>query len=154
MSDDATPSHLPPPLSPERAAEILSATRDVPCLQTLRFEALDLRDGYVRLGARNDPRFNSKLPGVHGGILAYIADCAAWYAIASRAGPRVPMVTSDLHIRYLAPCLSDDVIAIARLFKLGRTLCPVHVELQDAHGVLAAVADVCYMRLDAAAPRR
>lgn len=152
MKNDEQRMELPPPISAEREAAIRAATVGIPCLETLGMEALELRDGYVRITARNDPRFNSKLPGVHGGILAYMADCVAWYAIATRTGPATPMVTSDLHIRYLAPCLGD-VVAVARVVKAGRTLCPVHVELFDRDGLLCAVADVCYMRLDAAGPR-
>ena len=128
---------------------IQAATEGVPCLKTLQLRPLEMDAGYVRMSARNDPRFNSRLPGVHGGILAYIADCVAWFAIVTQTGPETPLVTSDLSIRYLAPCLSD-VLATGRVVKLGRTLCPVRVELFDEAEKLVAVADVCYMRLDSA----
>lgn len=40
-----------------------------------------------------------------------------------------------------------DVTAIGRLIKLGRTLCPVAVDLYDAAGKHVAHAIVTYMRL-------
>lgn len=120
---------------------------DVPCIQTLGLQIIELGDGRVRMSARNDPKFNSKIPGVHGGVLAYVADCVAWFAIASRLGPNVPLTTTDLAIRYLNPCLTD-VVALGRVIKFGRTLCPVIVELEDERSLPVAFAHVCYLRLD------
>ncbi len=57
-----------------------------------------------------------------------------------------------MNIRFLAPCLSD-VTAVAKVIKLGRTLCPVSVDLFDRRGILVAVAQVNYIRL-AKMPKR
>jgi uncharacterized protein (TIGR00369 family) len=56
------------------------------------------------------------------------------------------MTTTDMNIRFLAPCLSPAT-AKAEVIKLGRTMCPVSVEIFDAQGALVAVAQVNYMRL-------
>ncbi|MGH9490438.1 MAG: PaaI family thioesterase, partial [Terriglobales bacterium] len=61
-------------------------------------------------------------------------------------GAEAEVTTTDMNIRFLAPCRSD-VTARAELIKLGRTLCPVAVQLHDAAGVLVALAQVTYMRL-------
>ena len=52
-----------------------------------------------------------------------------------------------MNIRFLAPCLTDLTVE-ARVIRLGRTLCPVAVDLFDANGRHVAVAQVTYMRLD------
>jgi len=55
-----------------------------------------------------------------------------------------------MNIRFLAPCLTD-VTAKARVIKLGRTLCPVAVDLFDETGRHAAVAQVTYILLNSQA---
>ena len=57
-----------------------------------------------------------------------------------------------MNIRFLAPCLSD-VTVVATVIKLGRTLCPVAVDLFDEAEKKVAVAQVSYSRL-ARKPKR
>lgn len=97
--------------------------------------------------APRDPAFHGIFPLFHGGMLAMVADCAAWFAIVTETGPDEPLLTTDLHIRYLRPCASGAVID-ARVIKLGKTLCPVEVRLSDEAGELVALAQVTYMRLE------
>lgn len=119
-----------------------------PCIAAGGIEVQELEPGLVKLTARHDPRFNGVLPGFHGGMLAFVADCAAWYAIVTQTGPDEPLLTTDMHVRYLAPCLGD-VTAVGRLIKLGKTLCPVSIEMFDPAGKPVAVAQVTYIRLGA-----
>lgn len=127
-------------------AAIRAKVRHAPCIQSLGIELLDFSAGACRLSARRDPAFDGVQPGFHGGMLATVADCAAWFAIVTQTGPDEPLVTTDLHVRYLSPCLTD-VVAAARVIKLGRTLCPVSVELSDTQGKSVAVASVTYIRV-------
>ena len=53
----------------------------------------------------------------------------------------------DMNIRFLAPCFTD-VTARARVIKLGRTLCPVAVDLYDADDRQVAVAQVSYFLIN------
>ncbi|MGH9394015.1 MAG: PaaI family thioesterase, partial [Terriglobales bacterium] len=78
--------------------------------------------------------------------LMTLADTAGGAAVLTLAGGDARLTTTDMNIRFLAPCRSDAT-ASARLIKFGRTMCPVAVELRDAAGVLVAVAQVNYMRL-------
>lgn len=118
----------------------------IPCIRSMGFDGLELEDGIARLRAPHDASFDGIFPIFHGGMLAMVADCAAWMAIATRLGPDEPLVTTDLHIRYLAAC-ETDAMAAARVIKVGRTLCPVTVELSDTRGGAVALAQVTYMRL-------
>lgn len=92
--------------------------------------------------AESDGIFNS----YHGGLLATAADMVACYAVMTQTPVEQNLATSDLSIRYLRPCVTDVVVK-AKVIKLGRTLCPVHVDLEDTRGRLVAVAQVAYMLL-------
>jgi uncharacterized protein (TIGR00369 family) len=119
----------------------------IPIFKTLQFRASLVGDGEVSLTAPYDPRFDNVFNCAHGGILTTVADSAAYVAVLVRAGRDVAITTTDLTIRFLAPCRSN-ITATARIIKFGRTLCPVAVDLHDAHGVLVAVAQVTYLRME------
>ena len=76
-----------------------------------------------------------------------IADSTACFAIFTKTGPFVKLTTTDMNIRFLSPCLSD-VTAKAKVIKLGRTLCPVSIDLYDATKKHVAVAQVNYILID------
>jgi uncharacterized protein (TIGR00369 family) len=82
-----------------------------------------------------------------------IADSAACFAILTLTGADQMLTTTDMNIRFLAPCLTD-VRARARVIKRGRTLCPVAVDLFDANGTLVAIAQVNYMLLNGMPSRK
>ncbi len=115
-------------------------------MRTLDFHIAELSDGACRLTFPRDDRYFGIYESVHGGLLMTLADSAACFAIMTKTGPDRAMTTTDMNIRFLAPCRSD-VTAVARAIKIGRTLCPVHVDLVDAAGTLVAVAQVTYMLL-------
>lgn len=118
----------------------------IPITSALRLRLDDLRDGQAVLTAPHDPAYDGIFRSFHGGLLMTLADTAACIAILTRTGADAEVTTTDMNIRFLAPCRSD-VRATAELIKLGRTLCPVAVQLHDAAGVLVALAQVTYMRL-------
>lgn len=132
-------------LDPQRAALILERSALAPCIREGGFQLIEMDEGFVRVSARHDTRFNGLLPGFHGGMLAFVADCVAWFAIVTQTGPDEPLVTTDMHVRYLSPC-NGDVTAVARVIKLGKTLCPVAIEMFDALGKPVATAQVTYIR--------
>lgn len=132
-------------LDDARIQLILERARLAPCVESLGLSLLEFDSGYCRLRARHDSRFDGVLGGFHGGMLANVADCSAWFAIVTQVHPDEPLLTTDLHIRYLNPCMGD-AFARARVIKFGRTLCPVHVELSDQHEKPVAIAQVTYLR--------
>ncbi len=134
-------------MSPEVEQAIRERIRSIPCVSALGLEVVELREGDIAITAQHDERFNGIFPYFHGGMLANVADCAAWFAIVSKIGPQVPMVTTDMALRYLAPC-EGTVTASAHVIKFGKTLCPVQVDLHDREGVHVVTGQVCYLRLD------
>jgi len=62
-------------------------------------------------------------------------------------GSEQVMTTTDMNIRFLAPC-NSAATARARIIKFGRTIVPVHVDLYDHQDRHIALAQVTYMRLE------
>ena len=107
---------------------------------------LVLEDGVCELAVRREKRYDGVFESFHGGLLMTIADSAACFAILTLTGAEQALTTTDMNIRFLAPCLTD-VRVRASVIKRGRVLCPVAVDLFDATGTLVAVAQVTYMLL-------
>ena len=126
---------------------MLERIRKIPIVESLKFRFEEWGDGMCRAVVPHDRRFDGVYESYHGGLLTTAADSIACFAIMTRTGPDQAMTTTDINIRFLAPCLTD-VMVVARVIKVGRTLCPVAVELFDAKGTLVAVGHVTYIRLD------
>lgn len=118
----------------------------IPIFKSLRIQVTATGEGTATLTAPYDPAYDGIFNSFHGGLLMTLADTAACIAVLTRAGADAAITTTDMNIRFLAPCRSDAT-AGAKIIKFGKTLCPVSVELRDAQGVLVAVAQVTYMRL-------
>ncbi|MCH8913710.1 MAG: PaaI family thioesterase, partial [Planctomycetes bacterium] len=124
-------------IPPELEERLQQCLETLPILNTLGFHSLECDVGFVRMVVPRNDRHNGLQPTFHGGIMTTVADCAAWLAIATKLGADALLTTSDIHVRFLAPCFTD-VTAEARVIKFGRALCPVDVKLSDTNGALVA----------------
>jgi len=129
-----------------QSAILARATR-IPIFETLRMDQVVFADGQCELRVPRQRIYDGVFESFHGGILMTIADSAACFAVLTTTPADQIMTTTDMNIRFLAPCLSD-VQARARVIKRGRLMCPVAVDLLDDAGKLVAVAQVNYMLLD------
>jgi len=125
---------------------ILSRIKEIPIVDTLQIEVVSLSDGYCETRVPRKLSYDGVFESFHGGLLMTVADSTACFAIFTKTGPDVRLTTTDMNIRFLAPCLSD-VTAKAKVIKAGRTLCPVAVDLFDSEGRHVAVAQVNYILL-------
>src|SRR3990170_3198549 len=131
----------------ERSKEmLLTRVRRIPIFQTLGMRIEEFGEGRCKAVVPHDLRYDGVFESFHGGLLMTVADSIACFAIMTQTGPDESLTTTDMNIRFLAPCLTD-VTAVAKVIKLGRTLCPVAVDLFDANGSQVAVAQVTYIRL-------
>lgn len=89
---------------------------------------------------------------VHGGLLASVADEAAWHAIKAGFPERTPMTTSGLQIDYLRPVQGPKLTAKGTVLKSGTMLCVARVEIFDTNRRLCAHANVTYALLRKRAP--
>lgn len=149
MNESKTSKRRPVPAAHlEAMRERLSR---IPVVKSLSIQIEDWAEGYCRAVVPRDTRFDGIFESFHGGLLMTVADSVACFAIMTQVPPDSVLTTTDMNIRFLAPCLTP-VTAVARVIKLGRTLCPVAVDLFDSQEVQVAVAQVTYIRL-AAPPR-
>ena len=135
-------------LNSPRGVAILERVKNIPIFDTLHMRVDDIGEGFCRGIVPYDRKFDGVFESFHGGILMTVADSVACFAVMTLTGPDEPMTTTDMNIRFLAPCRSD-LTAEARVIKFGRTLVPLAVDLFDAAGVRVAVAQVSYLRLNA-----
>lgn len=131
---------------------ILARIKKVAIFDTLQMEVVAFDEGYCEISVPRHTSYDGVYDSFHGGILMTIADSVACFAIFTKTGPEQLMTTTDMNIRFLAPCLSA-VRAKAHVIKFGKTLCPVAVDLYDAVNKHVAVAQVTYMLLNKM-PRR
>ena len=139
-------------MRPEWEAALLERVEKIPITRTLGMQFLEWGEGTCRVRVPYDRAYDGVFESFHGGILMTVADSVACYAILTLTGPEQALTTTDMNIRFLAPCRTDVVVE-ARVVKLGRTLCPVTVDLFDTEGTQVALAQVGYLRLDGL-PRR
>ena len=126
---------------------ILDRITKIPIFETLKMGAVVFDSGQCAFRVPRQKMYDGVFESFHGGILMTIADSAACFAVLTESPAGQLLTTTDMNIRFLAPCLTD-VDVRARLIKRGRLMCPVSVELFDTAGKLVAVAQVNYMLLD------
>jgi uncharacterized protein (TIGR00369 family) len=139
-------------ITPDKEAAILQRIQKIPIFSTLGMRDFAFAHGVAEMTVPRQLKYDGVFESFHGGILMTIADSLACFAVATGTDPDQLMTTTDMNIRFLAPCLTD-VRAKARVIKFGRVMCPVAVDLFDTAGKLVAVAQVNYMLLSKM-PRR
>lgn len=125
---------------------IRERVRQIPVFDRLGMRIEELSPGRCVGVVPHDKCLDGIFESYHGGLLMTAADTLACFAIMTQTGPDERMATTDMGIRFLAPCLTD-VRVDARVIKLGKKLCPVQADLYDMDGRQVAVAQVAYMRL-------
>jgi uncharacterized protein (TIGR00369 family) len=118
----------------------------VPTSRSLAMQIERLGEGEAVLSAPYTSQWDGIFQSFHGGLLTALADTAACWAVLTLTGAEAKVATTDISIRFLAPCRSR-VYAKANVMKFGRTLCPCTVWLRDAEGREVAFAQVTYIRL-------
>jgi len=110
-------------------------------LMGFRLEAINT-DG-VQMRAVYDERFLRPGGTIAGPVMMGLADAAVYALILSRIGPVELAVTTSLSINFLRKPAPGDVLAEARMLKLGKRLAVGEVTLySDGGSVEEAVAHV------------
>jgi len=133
-------------LDPAHERAVLERIRKIPTFKAQGIRIEEFFVGGCRAVVPHDRAWDGVAGSFHGGLLMAAADSIACFAILTQTPADEPMTTTDMNIRLLRPCFTD-VTVVARVIKLGRTLCPVACDLFDAQGALVAVAQVTYMRV-------
>jgi len=85
---------------------------------------------------------------LHGGVIASIADEAAWHALIHAYKGERPATTTELKVNYLRPVTGSKMKARVYTLRAGKTLFVSRVDLFDMQKRLSAVGLVTYMLLD------
>lgn len=123
MSEDAPPF--------EFANSILRAQRSS---MMLGVELLEFEEGRASLALKMRDELRQQHGFIHGGIVAYLADCALSFAGGSVLGDSI---TVEFKINYMRPARGDGrLIAIGEVVGHGRTQATVRVDvfLEDEAG--------------------
>ena len=90
----------------------------------------------VKASWREDWVVNPERRYTHGGILSAIIDVAADYAIAAQLGRPVP--TIDLRVDFHKAAMPGDLIAKARVVRMGSQYSTAEASVYDQEGSLVA----------------
>jgi uncharacterized protein (TIGR00369 family) len=133
-------------LEQEFRDRIFDRVNKIPIMSTMKLEVINLKAGYCELKAPQQKMYDGIYDSFHGGLLMTVADSAAAFALMTLTGPEAKMTTTDMNIRFLAPCLTDLIVR-AKVIKFGRTLSPMAIDLYDENEKYVAVAQVNYFVL-------
>lgn len=119
----------------------------------LGFKVLKMGDGELELSAtwREEWIVNPDRRYTHGGILAAIIDVAADYAIAIELGRPVPTV--DIRVDFHKAAMPGDVIAKAKVVRMGSQYATAEAYVYDHGGALVASGRGTYYTAPPPAPK-
>lgn len=73
----------------------------------------------------------------HGGVFATLLDSAGWFTVAAQTEKNV--LTSDLHVRMLEAAKQQDLIATAKVVRLGSRTAVAEMKVTSPRGGLIAI---------------
>lgn len=133
-------------INPELETQIKDKLIKIPAFKTLGVIIESIFEKECIAIVPHNKAFDGIFNSYHGGMLMTAADTIAAVAVMSFTGVNHSFATTDMNIRFLAPCLTD-VRVKAKVIKPGKLICPVAVDLFDMNDKLVAVAQVAYVIL-------
>jgi acyl-CoA thioesterase len=126
----------------------LASANAIALLTTLGIQLVEVGDRHAVMTVQADARHRNYLGGVHGGLLAALADTACFFP-----RPLLPSgqaaTTVNLNISYLRPALVGDCLtARSELVHLGRRTASLTVKITDQQERLVAHGTATLLLLD------
>ncbi len=117
-----------------------------PFIQAMGISCEESRPGYAVARWKREARWLRPGGYLFGGGLMTLADAALYMAILGQIGLQAMAVTSELKMNFLRPAVGGDVLAKARVIKMGRRLAygEVHLLMADGGERLIAHATSSY----------
>ena len=124
---------------PVSLGEIGAALGASPFHQFLRLRLVRAEAGLVEIALPFREEFIAEPDSayIHGGVIASLADIAGCFAVIASVGYDVP--TIDLRMDYLKSAFREDLRAIGRTVKVGRTLAIADAEIYNQQNVMIAI---------------
>ena len=128
------------------ADELMTYLREVfPESNQYGFEVEALSDGIVNVGMKVQPQHLRPGGTVSGPTMFALADVAAYLVVLAHIGKVALAVTTNLNINFLAKPNSKDLMAAAKLLKLGKRLAVCEIALHSkVDNTLVAHATATY----------
>ena len=111
---------MAPRITAEEFEDLIRAT--IPLSATMPFRVEEIGDGTARLRMHYSESFVRAGGTVSGPVMMTLADTALYLAVLTRIGMEPLAVTSNLNFHFLNRPHPADLIAEARLLKLGKRL--------------------------------
>lgn len=111
----------------------------------LTIESMDASMLAVKLPFRTEIVGTPTIEHLHGGVVASLIDATGCYLLIGLLNKRVS--TASLVVDYLRPA-HGNLVAVARLVKLGSRICNVTVEVTGEDGKLAATGRLTVVPLN------
>lgn len=124
-------------------AEIRRRFAAVGAVRLLGMEVAKLGPGRASLTLDTRPR-HSHAEGIHGGVLAALADTALAMALLTRLSLHDAISTVEMKINYLSPHRRGRLRAEARVLRLGKRLAVGEVEIRNSSRELVAKSLLTY----------
>jgi uncharacterized protein (TIGR00369 family) len=123
------------------------ADERAPFVRALGITCEEVGAGHAVVRLKADPRWMRPGDILFGGGLMTLADVAIYYAIMGQVGLRAMAVTNELKMNFLRPAAGGDVLARARVLKLGRRIAygEIHLFMADRPEALVAHATSSYV---------
>lgn len=118
-----------------------------PFIRALGMTCEEIGRGSAVARLQSDSRWMRPGNILFGGVLMTLADVAIYFAILGQIGLRAMAVTNELKMNFLRPASGGDVLARARVLKLGRRIAygEIHMEMTKGAGHLIAHATSSYV---------
>ena len=117
-----------------------------PFVSRLGLKLISLTDGVAEIKMPFDGSLATTGELLHGGAIAALIDTAATAAAWAGAEPPDPLrgTTVDLSLSFIAGATAEDVTALAKVVRRGRTLTFIEVEAKTDGDSVVAKALVTY----------
>ncbi len=116
----------------------------------LQMELVGENEVHIKMPYRQEFAGSDEGINIHGGIISSLIDIAACFAMMNATKRDTPNLNLEVHYTRMAAA-GDELIAIARTLKAGRTLGIADVEVKNQDGKLIAAGRSL---LSTAAPER
>lgn len=126
-------------------ALLISLFNNAPVNKTLGVKLEYNVEGEAVFRWSRNPSFDHGGHDTHGGIIATLLDMAGWFTAAANCGQAV--VTSDIHVRLLQPAKQRDLVATARVVRMGSKSAVTEMTVSSPAGELVAMATASFIKL-------
>jgi uncharacterized protein (TIGR00369 family) len=107
-------------------------------------ELAGLTEGSATFAFKPLPHHRNLVGGLHGGVLATLADTATGVAMHSAIWPERTHVTLQLDLHFVASPGTDRVVATGRVIRAGRRIGFAEGEIADEEGTTVATASATF----------